>query len=596
MNTKSSKLNSYMRLLSYLKPYWKLLLVSVFFMLLVSGSNLVVPWIIKDVIDKVLNDKDLAMLYLIIVAILVTFLIRAITTFGHRYLMGYIGQAVIKDLRNTLYHHLQKLSISYYDRRRTGDIMSNLTNDIAALQTAIVDNFIQLVQEGAIFIGSFVSMIYLQWKLTMLCLVIVPLVSYTIKFFGKKLHSSGRDVQERLADVTSMLQETIQGVRIVRSFNRGDFEEKRFNDINESSFKATVRSIRQQSQMTPLVEFLSAIAVCAIIWYGGVSVIEGVMTTGELIAFLIYAINLANPTRRLAESFGNIQKSLAAADRVFAILDEKSEIQDKDGAKPIEVTEGLVEARHVAFAYEKENPVLTDLNFVARPGQTIAVVGPSGAGKTTIANLLPRFYDVTGGAICIDGVDIRDVTVGSLRDNIGLVPQDTLLFNTTIKENVLYGRLDATDEEVWDAIRAANAEKFIQGLPRGIDTKVGDRGLVLSGGQRQRIAIARAILKNPKILILDEATSALDTESEKIVQDALDKLMVGRTSFVIAHRLSTIKNADQILVLNHGVIEESGTHKDFFFNDTATTEIYTGEDTLSLHDALPISTQHPLAA
>ena len=489
--------------------------------------------------------------------------------------MGYIGQAVIRDLRNTLYHHLQKLSISYYDRRRTGDIMSNLTNDIAALQTAIVDNFIQLVQEGAIFIGSFVSMIYLQWKLTMLCLVIVPLVSYTIKFFGRKLHSSGRDVQERLADVTSMLQETIQGVRIVRSFNRGDFEEKRFNDINEASFKATVRSIRQQSQMTPLVEFLAAIAVCAIIWYGGVSVIEGVMTTGELIAFLIYAINLANPTRRLAESFGNIQKSLAAADRVFAILDEKPEIQDKNGAKPIEVTEGCVEARHVAFAYEKENPVLTDLNFIARPGQTIAVVGPSGAGKTTIANLLPRFYDVTGGAICIDGVDIRDVTVGSLRDNIGLVPQDTLLFNTTIKENVLYGRLDATDEEVWDAIRAANAEKFIQGLPRGIDTKVGDRGLVLSGGQRQRIAIARAILKNPKILILDEATSALDTESEKIVQDALDKLMVGRTSFVIAHRLSTIKNADQILVLNHGVIEESGTHKELMEKKGLYYELYT---------------------
>ena len=229
----------------------------------------------------------------------------------------------------------------------------------------------------------------------------------------------------------------------------------------------------------------------------------------------------------------------------------------------------------MAFAYEKENPVLTDLNFIARPGQTIAVVGPSGAGKTTIANLLPRFYDVTGGAICIDGVDIRDVTVGSLRDNIGLVPQDTLLFNTTIKENVLYGRLDATDEEVWEAIRAANAEKFIQGLPRGIDTKVGDRGLVLSGGQRQRIAIARAILKNPKILILDEATSALDTESEKIVQDALDKLMVGRTSFVIAHRLSTIKNADQILVLNHGVIEESGTHKELMEKKGLYYELYT---------------------
>lgn len=572
---KQSKLNSYRRLLSYLKPYWKLLIVSIIFMLFVSASNLVVPWIIKDVIDKVLDNKDLTMLYMIIVAIMVTFFIRAITTFGHRYLMGYIGQAVIMDLRNVLYHHLQKLSISYYDRRRTGEIMSNLTNDIAALQTAIVDNFIQLVQEGAIFIGSFVSMIYLQWKLTVLCLVIVPLVSYTIKFFGRKLHSSGKDVQERLADVTSMLQETIQGVRIVRSFNRGDFEEKRFNDINRSSFKATVRSIRQQSQMTPLVEFLSAIAVCAIIWYGGVSVIDGVMTTGELIAFLIYAINLANPTRRLAESFGNIQKSLAAADRVFAILDEKPEVQDKAEAKPLTVTRGLVEARHVAFAYDKENPVLTDLNFVAKPGQTIAVVGPSGAGKTTIANLLPRFYDVTGGAIYIDGMDIRDVTVGSLRDNIGLVPQDTLLFNTTIKENVLYGRLDASDEEVWAAIRAANAEKFVKGLPHGIDTKVGDRGLVLSGGQRQRIAIARAILKDPKILILDEATSALDTESEKIVQDALDKLMVGRTSFVIAHRLSTIKNADQILVLNHGVIAEQGTHEELMEKGGLYYELYT---------------------
>ena len=321
MSSKKNKINSYKRLLSYLWPYKKLLILSVVFMLFVALSNLVVPWIIKDVIDQVLEQKDLRMLYLVIVAILVTFFIRALTTFGHRYLMGYIGQAVIMDIRNVLYHHLQVLSISYYDRRRTGDIMSNLTNDIAALQTAIVVDFISLVQESAIFIGSFASMIYLQWKLTVLCLIIVPLVSYVIKFFGRKLHTSGRVVQECLADVTSMLQETIQGVRIVRSFNRGSYEEKRFEKINRSSFSATVRSIRQQSQMTPFVEFLAAIAVCAIIWYGGVSVIDGVMTTGELIAFLIYAINLANPTRRVAESVGNIQKSLAAADRVFAILD-----------------------------------------------------------------------------------------------------------------------------------------------------------------------------------------------------------------------------------------------------------------------------------
>lgn len=570
-----NKVDGYKRLLSYLKPYKKLLMLSVFFMILVSLSNLVVPWIIKDVIDRVLENKDLGMLYIIIVVILVTFFIRALTTFGHRYLMGYIGQAVIMDIRNALYHHLQRLSIAYYDRRRTGDIMSNLTNDISALQTAIVTDFITLVQESAIFIGSFGSMIYLQWKLTVLCLIIVPLVSYVIKFFGKKLHNSGKDVQETLADVTSMLQETIQGVRIVRSFNRGAYEEKRFQKINKLSFTAAVRAIRQQSQMTPFVEFLAAIAVCTIIWYGGVSVIDGVMSTGELIAFLIYAINLANPTRRVAESVGNIQKSLAAADRVFSILDEQPEIQNRKDAKDIEVKVGRVEARHVSFSYEAGNPVLTDLNFVAEPGQTIALVGPSGSGKTTIANLLPRFYDVTGGGIYIDGMDIRESTISSLREHIGLVPQDTLLFNTTIKENILYGRLDATDKEVWEAVKAANAEKFIRGLPNGIETKVGDRGLVLSGGQRQRIAIARAILKDPAILILDEATSALDTESEKIVQDALEKLMVGRTSFVIAHRLSTVKNADQIFVLNNGYIEEYGTHDELMREGGLYYELYT---------------------
>ncbi len=571
---KQSKFSGYRRLLTYLWPYWKRLLVSVICMLFVSASNLIVPWIIKDMVDDVLMAKNVQMLYAIIVAILVIFAIRGLTTFGHRYLMGYIGQRVITDLRARLFAHLQKLSISYYDKRRTGEIMSNLTNDIQALQTAIVDNFITLVQESAIFLGSFASMIYLQWKLTALCLVIVPLVSFTIKFFGKKLHSSGGVVQERLADVTSMLQETIMGVRIVRSFNRTAHEIERFRAVNESNFKANVKTIQQSSQLTPFVEFFSALAVVAIIWYGGMSVIDGVMTSGELIAFLIYAINLANPTRRVAEAFGNIQKSLAAADRIFAILDTKPEVAQKEGAPLLTVGKGRVEFRHVAFYYEEGNPVLTDVNFTAEPGQTVAIVGPSGSGKTTIANILPRFYDVTGGEVLIDGTDIRDVTIGSLREAIGLVPQDTLLFNTTIKNNILYGRLDANDEEIWAAVRAANAETFIRALPDGIETKVGDRGLMLSGGQRQRIAIARALLKNPAILILDEATSALDTESEKIVQDALDKLMIGRTSFVIAHRLSTIRGADQILVINHGVIAERGTHDELMEKGGLYHELY----------------------
>lgn len=575
IKVKTSAITGYRRLLGFLWPYWKILLIAVVCMIIVSGSNLIVPWIIKDIVDEVLAEKNIQMLYWVIAAILVIFLIRGVTTFGNRYLMGYIGQRVVTDLRKRLFAHLQRLSISYYDKRRTGEIMSNLTNDISALQSAIVDNFVSLVQELAIFIGSFVSMIYLQWKLTVLCLVIVPMVSFIIKFFGKKLHKSGKNVQEKLADVTAMLQEVIQGVRIVRSFNRSDYEIQRFDDVNEANFKANVRTIRQSSQLTPFVEFFSAIAITVIIWYGGLSVIDGIMTSGELIAFLIYAINLANPTRRIAEAVGNIQKSLGAADRVFAILDTEPEVKNRPGAGALQVTAGRVEFDHVAFSYEPDHPVLTDISFTAEPGQTVAIVGPSGAGKTTIANILPRFYDVTGGSVRIDGTDIRDVTIGSLRDHIGLVPQDTLLFNTTIKNNILYGRLDATDEEVWEAVRAANAEHFIRELPMGIETRVGDRGLVLSGGQRQRIAIARALLKNPAILILDEATSALDTESEKVVQEALDRLMVGRTSFVIAHRLSTIQNADQILVINGGVIAERGTHEELMEKNGLYHELYT---------------------
>lgn len=572
---KTDAIGGYRRLLQFLWPHWKVLLIAVVCMVVVSGSNLIVPWIIKDIVDQVLAEKNVEMLYWVIAVIIGIFLIRGITTFGNRYLMGYIGQRVVTDLRKKLFAHLQKLSISYYDKRRTGEIMSNVTNDIGALQTAIVDNFVSFIQESAIFIGSFVSMLYLQWKLTVLCLVIVPMVTYIIKFFGRKLHKSGKNVQERIADVTAMLQEVIQGVRIVRSFNRTDFEIARFNEVNEANFKANLRTIRQSSQLTPFVEFFSALAITVIIWYGGLSVIDGVMTSGELIAFLIYAINLANPTRRIAEAVGNVQKSLGAADRVFAILDTQPEVREKDGAQMLSVTEGRVEFRHVAFSYEPGHPVLTDISFTAEPGQTVAIVGPSGAGKTTIANILPRFYDVTGGAVLIDGTDIRDVTLGSLREHIGLVPQDTLLFNTTIKNNILYGRLDATDEEVWDAVRAANAEHFVKELPDGIETKVGDRGVMLSGGQRQRIAIARALLKNPALLVLDEATSALDTESEKVVQEALDRLMVGRTSFVIAHRLSTIQNADQILVINRGVIEERGTHEELMARGGLYHELYT---------------------
>ena len=503
-------MNSYSRLLYFVKPYYKRMLFAVFCMIVAAAAYLVVPWLIKNVVDQVLDEKNMFMLNLIVGAIILIFLIRGFATYGQTYNMSYIGQRVIIDVREAIFNHLQKLSLSYFDRRKTGVIMSNLTNDVAALQTAVVDNLISFITESVTLIGSLVSMLLIDWKLTLVTFITVPVVLVIINVFGKKLRVAGHDVQGRVADITALLQEVISAVRVVKSFAREDFERKRFEDENDRNFKAVIKATKLTSLLSPMVEFSAAIAVAVILWYGGYSVVTGAITAGSLIAFLIYAINLSNPVKRLSQVYGNIQKALAAADRVFEILDTKTDV---------------------------------------------------------VANLLPRFYDVTGGSITIDGYDIKDVTFKSLREQIGLVPQETVLFNATIKENILYGRLDATDEDVYEAAKAANVLEFVEKMPDGLDTIVGERGSSLSGGQRQRVAIARAILKDPRILILDEATSALDTESEKLVQEALDRLMKGRTAFVIAHRLSTVQNAHQIVVLNQGRLVEQGTHQELLAID-----------------------------
>ena len=550
----------YKRLLRFILPYKKRLVVAVICMAFSGASNVVVPWLIKDVIDKVLANKDIYTLNLIVIGILALFFARGFFYFGERYLMSYVGQKIVNDIREALYRHLQKLSLSYFDKRKTGNIMSNLTNDVTALQTAIAGNLISFVQEAVILIGSLGSMLLLYWKLTLLTLVIVPLVVFTIRFFGSRLRGAGHRVQGKMADITALLEESVSGIRIIRSFNREEFEIERFMEQNDSNFWALMSTVRLTALLTPFIQFFAAIAVTAIIWYGGMSVIDGEMTAGSLIAFLIYAINLANPVRRISEIYGDIQKSLAAADRVFETLDTEPDVKEKPDAIELPKVQGEICFNHVNFSYDEDHPALIDFNLDVKPGEVVALVGPSGAGKSTVTNLLPRFYDVTDGSITIDGTDIRDVTFSSLRQQIGLVPQETMLFNASIRENILYGRLDATDEEIELAAKAANAEEFILQLPQGYDTLVGDRGNSLYGGQRQRIAIARAILKDPRILILDEATSALDTESEKIVQVALERLMEGRTSIVIAHRLSTIRDADKIVVIDHGRIVEEGTH------------------------------------
>lgn len=554
-------MNLYLRILKFIRPYLGRLIAAGFCTVMTAAANLYVPWIVRDVIDKVFQNKDSDLLNLISLGIVVIFFARGIFYYGQSYLMNYVGESIVIDVRGIVYRKLMTLSTHFFDTNKLGTIMSYVTNDVAALQGAMVANSIEIITEASVLIGSVGAMVYLDWKLTLFTFCTFPVVLFFMDFFGKKIRKSGHRIQQATADITSILQETLAATRVVKSFVREPYEIARFDQQNKANFYANMKSAKLMGTLSPVIEFIAALGVTAIIWFGGRSVIGGDITAGSLVAFLVYAINISNPIKRIARVLGSIQKALAAAERVFYIMDLTDTIPQKPDAITLPSVEGNVEFRHVSFAYNKGETILHDVSFSAKPGQAIALVGPSGAGKSTVASLLPRFYDVTEGAIFVDGHDVRDVTLASLREQVGIVPQETNLFNDTVYNNILYGRLDATRDEVIAAAKAANADEFIQQLPKGYNTQLGDRGVNISGGQRQRISIARAILKNPRILILDEATSALDTESERIVQEALDRLMVGRTSFVIAHRLSTIQNAAKIIVLDKGSIVEEGTHQ-----------------------------------
>lgn len=528
-----------------------------------SLIGLALPWAIQTLVDSFFITHNLAQLDNITFWLLILFIIQAVIGYIQNYLLIYVAQRVIADLRMDIQEHLLWLPLGFFANSRVGELVSRITNDVAVIQLALTDVPVAMLRQVVTIAGGLIMMFLLNWQMTLFVFLLAPFLLVTGFVIGQRLERITILIQDRLATATSVLEEAIAGIRVVKSFTKEKYEQKRFADRIEETFQTVMKRTQLRAAFMPIVSLLSLFTVTAILWFGGRQVIIGHLTPGKLVSFLIYMLMVAAPISEFAGQYSQLKEASGASTRIFEILETKKEPASGKNLKNLPSVKGRISFKDVSFSYEPgDEPILKNINLEILPAQIVAVVGPSGVGKTTLVNLIPRFFDPTNGHIEVDGLKINEVDLRSLRAQIGLVPQETFLFGGTIRENIAYGRPDAKVSEIERVARAAYAHDFIKQLSDGYDTAVGERGVKLSAGQRQRIAIARALLKDPRILILDEATSALDTESEHEVQAALDILMKGRTTFVIAHRLSTVQNADRILVLHEGQIIEDGSHKE----------------------------------